>query len=109
MSARERILENPFYVLGLSTSCGRAEIEQEGQKLLALLELGLSSGATYRTPLGPAKRTPEMVRHAMAELRDPEKRLRHELWAQLAADATLPERPTPATPPTERLRPWRSR
>jgi hypothetical protein len=108
VGAKDRLIENPFYVLGLDTSCGRAEIEQEGQKLLALLELGLSSGATYQTPLGPARRTADLVRHAMAELRDPEKRLRHELWAQLDARASLPDRPVLPVA-NDRLRAWRGK
>lgn len=82
---RRRILLNPFYVLGLDVEAGRAEIEREGQKLLGMLALGLSGAQSYATPLGPARRTPEAVREAMAELRDPERRLMHELWARVPA------------------------
>jgi hypothetical protein len=32
--------------------------------------------------VGPAPRTPELVRQALAELRDPARRLLHEAWAQ---------------------------
>ena len=80
---RRRILHNPFYVLGLPVQASRVEVEREGQKLLGMLALGLSSACTYDTPLGPAARTPEAVREAMAELRDPERRLIHELWARV--------------------------
>jgi hypothetical protein len=82
---RRRILHNPFYVLGLSVQASRAEVEREGQKLLGMLALGLSAACTYDSPLGPAPRTPESVREAMAELRDPERRLIHELWARVPA------------------------
>ncbi len=93
--ALTRIRENPFYVLGLRPAAGRMEVEREGQKLLGMLELGLSSAATYPTPVGPGARTPEKVRQAMAELRDPERRLVHELWAR------LDPAPAPAAPRDE--------
>jgi hypothetical protein len=79
----EQIRDNPFYVLGLRPSATRLEIEREGQKLLGMLELGLKSATRYPTPLGEQARTPEGVRTAMAELRDPERRLEHEVWARL--------------------------
>lgn len=85
---RQRFTENPFYVLGLRPDCSRADLEREGQKLLAMLELQMESAKTYPTPLGPMPRTADAVRQAMAELRDPQRRLLHEVWAQL-----------PATPP----------
>jgi hypothetical protein len=85
---RRRILFNPFYVLGVPVEATRAEVEREGQKLLGMLALGLSQAATYDTPLGPAPRTPEAVREAMAELRDPERRLMHELWARVPASTS---------------------
>lgn len=90
--SRARFVENPFYILGVRPSCTRAEMEREGQKLLGMLELGLPVAKKYKTPLGEAERTPEMVRQAMAELRDPNRRLLHELWAQLPADP-LPDEP----------------
>ena len=79
----DRIRGNPFYVLGLRPTASRMEIEREGQKLLGLLELKVASAAIYTTPVGPGARTPEKVREAMAALRDPERRLAHELWARL--------------------------
>lgn len=99
---RARFLENPFYVLGLRPDATRAEVEREGQKLLGMLELRLSSVATYATPVGTATRTADAVRRAMAELRSPEKRIVHELWARIAPEpvaappaADRPERPAP--------------
>lgn len=89
MDARDpnrRIAENPFYVLGLSPECSRLEVERQGQKLLGMLEVGLSAARTYATPLGEHERTVDKVRAAMAELRDPERRLHHELWARLEPD-----------------------
>ena len=92
MTARSRIADNPFYILGLAPDCTRMEFEREGHKLLSMLELRLSAARTYSTPFGSIERTPELVREAMAELRDPQKRLGHELWARLGA----------ATPTTHR-------
>lgn len=94
----EKIRDNPFYVLGLSPRATRAEIEREGQKLLGMLELGLQSAATYATPVGPAPRTADKVRRAMADLRDPDRRLEHELWARLDPRAA-PSAPAEGEPP----------
>jgi hypothetical protein len=93
MSASRRIAENPFLVLGLPTTASRLEIEREGQKLLGMLELGFAVAATYDTPLGPRTRTPELVRAAVATLRDPAKRLAAEVWARAPI--------APAREPTE--------
>src|SRR5579862_4587228 len=89
-NAVERIRDNPFYVLGVKPDAPRVEIEREGQKLLGMLELGLTSAASYATPVGPGERTADKVRRAMAELRDPERRLGHELWARLDPAAAAP-------------------
>lgn len=80
-----RFADNPFYVLGVSPESARPQVEREGQKLLGMLELGLRAAATYETPVGPRPRTADEVRAAMAEVRAPEKRLLHELWAGLPA------------------------
>jgi hypothetical protein len=77
-----RHLENPFLVLGLAPAASIAEVERTGQRLLGLLVAGLAEGATYTTPLGVATRTAEQVRWAMAELREPCRRLGHEWWAR---------------------------
>jgi hypothetical protein len=85
--AEHRFRDNPFYVLGLRPNATRAEMEREGQKLLGMLELGIQSASRYATPVGPFERTADVVRRAMAELRDPERRLEHELWARLEPGA----------------------
>jgi hypothetical protein len=82
---RRRGLFNPFYVLGLPVEASRAEVEREGQKLLGMLAPGPAACRRSRPGTGPAPRTPEAVREAMAELRDPERRLMHELWARVPA------------------------
>ncbi|MEO7328116.1 MAG: hypothetical protein ABI193_06035 [Minicystis sp.] len=79
----QKIRNNPFYVLGLRPDVSRTEVERQGSKLLGMLELKLKSVQSYATPLGPVARTPDLVRQAMAELRDPSLRLGHELWARL--------------------------
>lgn len=82
-AARERLAQNPFFVLELARDCSRAEVERQGQKLLGMLELELSGARRYRSPIGEHERSPNLVRAAMAELRDPNRRLLHELWAML--------------------------
>lgn len=99
-SALERIRDNPFYVLGLRPDATRQAIERQGTKLLGMLELKLKSAAAYPTPVGRAERTPEKVRSAMAELRDPARRLDHEIWARLDPEA-LPAPEASAAPADE--------
>ena len=84
-----RIAENPFYVLGVRPDATRAEVERAGQRLLAMLELGLSAADSYATPVGERERTADLVRRALAELRDPDRRLVHELWASLPSEAAV--------------------
>jgi hypothetical protein len=101
--AADRWADNPLLVLELAPDASRAEIERAGQKLLAMLELGLRSAAIYPTPLGPRARTPESVRAAMAELRDPDRRIVHELWigapaAEVPVDEPEPDEPASGEP-----------
>ncbi|GAB4568568.1 MAG: hypothetical protein Tsb0020_22180 [Haliangiales bacterium] len=84
---RQRIAQNPFYVLGVGVEATRVEVEREGQKLLGMLALGLSAARHYLTPLGQFERTESDIRAAMAELRDPVRRAKHALWADLPADS----------------------
>ena len=91
-AARERLAHNPFYVLELRPDCGRAEVERAGQTFLGMLELEMSAAQTYASPIGRHRRTPELVRAAMAELRDPNRRLLHELWATLEPREDFQER-----------------
>jgi hypothetical protein len=86
----ERILANPFLVLGLAPAASALEVEREGQKLLGMVELGLEAAASYATPLGPRPRSVELLRWAMAELRDPHRRLLHELWLSSGTEVRVP-------------------
>lgn len=94
------IADNPFFVLGVPAEASRIEVEREAQKLLGMLELGFAEARTYQTPIGPRERTAEMVRAAVAALRDPYRRLVAELWARhappphSAAPSREPEAPT---------------
>jgi hypothetical protein len=90
-----KVAENPFFVLGLAADASRIEIEREAQKLLGMLELGFAGAATYATPVGPRPRTPELVRAAVAALRDPYQRLVAELWARHAPPIWRDARPDP--------------
>lgn len=80
-NALRRHLGNPFFVLELPAGATREQAERQGAKLLAMLAAGVSGAATYPTPLGPRERTDELVRAALAELRDTDRRLLHEWWA----------------------------
>ncbi|MEZ4427994.1 MAG: hypothetical protein R3A51_09945 [Nannocystaceae bacterium] len=103
--AHARITENAFHVLGLLPDCARADVERAGRTLLDMLEVGLAEARTYTTPLGPRARTPELVRHAMAELRSPARRILHELWAgHPARPRGAPQRG--ATHPDDAAEPW---
>jgi hypothetical protein len=93
------IADNPFFVLGLSTEASRIEVEREAQKLLGMLELGFAEARTYATPVGPRPRTAEMVRAAVAALRDPYRRLVAELWARHAPPVQAEPPPSPAPEP----------
>lgn len=86
-AARQRLASNPFYVLELRPDCSRADVERQGQKLIGMLELELLGALRYRSPLGEHSRSSQLVRAAMAELRDPNRRLLHELWASLEPNA----------------------
>jgi len=95
-------------VLGLQPDTPRAEVERAGQKLLAELALERATASTYATPFGPRTRTADLVRSALAELRDPRKRLLHELRARMpVGDAPRP--PVAAVPGLLATLGWRSR
>lgn len=91
--ARRRWEDNPFLVLGLGPSSSRMEIERAGQKLLSMLELKLPAARTYAGPWGPVARDADKVRAALAELRDPSRRARHERLAVLPSGAPPPDAP----------------
>lgn len=97
MDRRDRWARNPFYVLGLAPDSARGEVERSVQKLHGLLGVGASAAKRCDTPFGPRPRTEDDVRAAAAELRDPAKRLVHELWAQPFPDAPA-EPAAPAWP-----------
>jgi hypothetical protein len=81
-SRAKALCANPFFVLGLSPDATRVEAEREGARILGMLAAGLAGAGEYRSPLGPAARDSETVRVALAELRDPARRLAHEWWAR---------------------------
>ena len=83
------LTHNPFYILELNPTASHMEIERSGQKILGMLELGLSDAHRYRTPAGEYRRDQDAVRQAMAELKDPRRRLLHELWARLPPDTVV--------------------
>jgi len=72
--------QNPFLVLELGPDADGGEVERQGQKLLAMLAAQIAAAQSYPTPLGRSLRTPELVRAAMSELQDPDRRLLAEWW-----------------------------
>ena len=97
----EQLAQNPFFVLELRPRAGRADVEQAGQRITTMLELGIAGADRYPTPLGARTRSLDMVRQAMHELRDPALRAAFELWAVLE-----PRDLNAAPPGTHRLAPW---
>jgi hypothetical protein len=85
-----RIAENPFYVLEVRPDASAMEVERAGQRLLAMLGVGLEAARAYRTPAGDRPRDAELVRRALDELRNPDKRWMHEIWARLPAEPVPP-------------------
>ena len=82
MNARERYAENPFFVLGVALTATPQEVERAAQRLLAELTLGRATAKTFQSPFGARPRTEDLVRQAAAELRDPARRLAHEILAE---------------------------
>ena len=105
----DRIADNPFFVLGLSPDATRLQIEREAQKLLGMLELGFPEAKIYATPLGPRARTSELVRAAVAALRDPYQRLVAELWARHAPAVIATPAPAPSEPTSAAAASWRQK
>ena len=85
--ALARLRDNAFHVLELPIAASQHDVERQGQKLLGMLKLGLSSATRYPTPVGEGTRDEDKVRVAMARLRDPDRRIEEELWARLPARA----------------------
>ncbi len=81
-NALHRHLANPFWVLDLPPDTPADRVERQGEMLLSMLALGVVDASRYQTPLGSRERTAEIVREAMAELRDPNRRLAHEWWVR---------------------------
>lgn len=73
-------MANPFLVLDLPVDTPAEMIERKGEMLLSMLSIGVADATVYKTPFGPKERTAELVRDALAELRDPNRRLIHEWW-----------------------------
>ncbi|MEZ4367051.1 MAG: hypothetical protein R2939_12320 [Kofleriaceae bacterium] len=67
-----------------------------------MLALGLAAASRYRSPLGEHARTAELVRAAIATLRDPQARLLAEVWARAA---TVPTSAAPEPAPARRRPP----
>ncbi len=73
----DRVVRNPFYVLGLTPSALDSDISVRHGSLDAKLRGGRP--LPYQTPLGPRTLDSELLDWAIRELRDPDRRLVHEL------------------------------
>jgi hypothetical protein len=102
----EALAANPFYVLELSPEATPLEVERQGQKLLAMLGVGLHAAGQYPTPFGPRPRTEDAVRQALAALRDPTKRADAEAWLDVPSPGPAPRQAPRWTDLRERLG-WR--
>lgn len=78
---------NPFLVLGLPITAGTRELEREGQKRLAMIAAGVAPDCSPEAE--------HRVRQALDELRDPRRRLSHEIrtLSLPAGDAARSELP----------------
>jgi hypothetical protein len=77
---------NPFFVLEIPIDASSSEVERAGQRLLALMTVGSAGVERYMSPLGVGERDADKVRQALAALRDPNERVLHELWANIAQE-----------------------
>ena len=96
----EALKKNPFYILELRPDCSAMDVKRQGQKLLGMMQLGLSSAKRYPTPFGKQERSETDIRNAIAALRDPDKRLLFEIWASLSPKTDIPS--VPEEEPVER-------
>jgi hypothetical protein len=71
---------NPFLILELTPKAGSREIERQGRKILAMLDLAVRDSTTYPTAWGQQERNAADVRQAMAELADPCRFHFHAFW-----------------------------
>ncbi len=71
---------NPFFVLELDAGARAVDVDRQGKRLLAELELGRASAAAFPSPFGRQKRDEAAVRAAMASLRDPRLRALYALF-----------------------------
>src|SRR5687767_15024386 len=74
------IIKNPFFVLELPTSASVVDIERQGKKLLAEIELSRAAAMSFPSPFGRLPRDENTVRQAMASLRDPRLRAIYALF-----------------------------
>lgn len=76
---------NPYYVLGLGPDATPGEIEREGRKILALIDVGSPRGLKYECALGELDRDATLVRESIAVLRDPKARAKYACLARLVS------------------------
>jgi hypothetical protein len=93
------IVENPYFVLALPWDAPRSAIEREAQKWLGMLQLSFAEAMHYSTPLGLHVRTADLVRTAVAQLRDPASKVMAQMWAVHSGDMSAATVQPPLAPP----------
>ncbi|MCH9685766.1 MAG: hypothetical protein K0V04_30315 [Deltaproteobacteria bacterium] len=100
MGTRVPLVDNAFFVLGLTPRARWPQVARAAEALLLALQAGDPGAEMYATPLGPQPRTVRAVQRARARLRDPDERIQHEIWweapsrqaaARTAADDAWPQ------------------
>lgn len=76
-SGLERVVCNPFYVLGLTPAARASDLSMRFASLRDRCDT--TAEVTFTTPLGPQPLTLNTLRWAAAELRDRDRRLIHEM------------------------------
>jgi hypothetical protein len=104
-----RIIDNAFFVLGLTPRASWPEVTRRAEALLAAIEAGDATALFYDTPLGQQPRTAGAVRVARARLRDPDARIQQEIWWEAPPRGRAPTTPACAWPQACAAWGWRAR
>jgi hypothetical protein len=88
-SAVRRFTHNAFHVLDLPVDASAADVRRQAARLVDRLVNSDPGAGRYDTPVGPRVRDAAMVQRAATQLRDPDERVQHEIWAAVPRrDAT---------------------
>jgi hypothetical protein len=100
MTSAIDLVRNPFFVLELDADASAVDVDRQGKKLLAELELGKNSARSFASPFGALPRDEAGVRAAMAALRDPRLRSLYALFVPPRDRWRQAEEPSSSAPAT---------